>query len=109
MPTGTLNHIELRCARPNATIPFYKDFLSYFDWQVIAEFDGGIGMGDGNTSLWFFPPPEENRQHEFDRESTGIRHFGIHVHSKEDVDKFYQQFMQPRGVEAQFETPRARE
>ena len=37
-----------------------------------------------------------------------LNHLGIHVGSKEDVDKFQAEFMQPRGIKAEFETPRPR-
>jgi catechol 2,3-dioxygenase-like lactoylglutathione lyase family enzyme len=106
---GTLNHVELHAAQPDVTIPFYKDFLSYFEWNVIAEWPGGLGMGDGHASLWFFPTSDAHKATAFNRDATGIGHIGIHVSSKDDVDAFYNDYMKPKGIQAQFETPRARE
>ena len=74
----------------------------------MAEWPGGLGIGDGNVSLWFFPTPDDHRQHDFDRDSTGLSHYGIHVDNKEAVDTFVREYMQPHGIEPQFETPRAR-
>ena len=66
------------------------------------------GVGDGNVSFWFFATQDDHRQHPFDRDATGLNHIGIHVDSKEAVDAFVREYMQPRGIKAEFETPRAR-
>jgi len=105
---GTANHFEIHVSKPDVTIPFYKDLLGYFEWQVIAEWPGGCGVGDGNVSFWFFATQDDHRQHPFDRDATGLNHIGIHVDSKEAVDAFVREYMQPRGIKAEFETPRAR-
>ena len=105
---GSLNHLEMHASQPDVTIPFYKDLLSFFEWQVVAEWPGGLGIGDGNCSLWFFATPEEHVESGFNREATGLSHFGIKVDSKDAVDTFYNDYMQSKGIEAQFETPRAR-
>lgn len=105
---GTAHHFELYISKPDDTIPFYKDLLGYFEWNVLAEWPGGLGIGDGNVSLWFLPTPDEHRTHPFDRDATGLSHFAIHVENAEAVDTFVREYMQPHGLEPQFETPRAR-
>jgi catechol-2,3-dioxygenase len=101
-------HFELHASKPDETIPFYKDLLSYFEWDVLGEWPGGLGMGDGNqVSLWL-ATPEDHRQHAFDRDATGLSHFAIWVDGREAVDTFVRDYMQPHGIEPQFETPRAR-
>jgi hypothetical protein len=91
------------------TIPFYKDLLTYLEFSVMAEWPGGLGMGDGHTSLWFVPTPDEHKAAKFNRDATGIGHIGIHVSSREDVDTFFNDYMKPKGIAAAFDTPRARE
>jgi len=105
---GSLNHIELHTATPDVTIPFYKDLLSQFEWKVVAEFPSGLGMSDGNASLWFFPTPDHLKATAFDRDATGISHFGLKVPSRSDVEAFYNDYMKPRGIEAVLNTPQAR-
>lgn len=105
---GTANHIEVHVSKPDETIPFYKDLLTYFEWQTISEWPGGLGIGDGNLSLWFFATPDEHRAQSFDRDATGHSHFGIRVDSADAVKTFVSEYMQPRGIGPQFDTPRAR-
>jgi catechol 2,3-dioxygenase-like lactoylglutathione lyase family enzyme len=106
---GTVNHLEIHVSKPDETIPFYKDLLTYFEWQVVSEWPGGLGIGDGTVSLWFFPTPEEHQQPAFERDATGMSHFGIRVESRDDVETFVRDYLGPRGIAPQFDTPRARE
>jgi len=106
---GRANHVELHIAKPDETIPFYKDLLGYFEWPIMAEWPGGLGMGDNNFSLWFLTTPEEYAKTPFNRDGNGISHFGIHVQSRQDVDTFVTEYLQPHGIRPQFGTPRARE
>jgi len=106
---ATMNHVELHVSKPDETIPFYKELLGYFEWQVVSEWPGAAGISDGNVSLWFFGTPEAHREHAFNRDATGISHIGLRVGSREDVDRFVSEYLQPHGIEPQFDTPRARE
>ena len=107
---GSLNHVELHAANIDATKAFYKELLGYFEWNVVAEFPVGFGMRDGNgTSMWWFATPDAHKAAAFNRDATGIGHIGIQVSSREDVDRFVGEYMQPHGIEPQFETPRARD
>ncbi|MCK9496134.1 MAG: VOC family protein [Dehalococcoidia bacterium] len=106
---GTLNHVEVHVSKPDETIPFYRELLLHLGWQVVSEWPGGLGVSDGNASLWFFPTPEELRAAGFNRDATGMAHIGIRVDSREEVDAFVSDYLQPHGLAPQFETPRARE
>ena len=75
---------------------------------MAAEFPNGLGMSDGSASLWFFPTPDELKASGFNRDATGISHFGVHVTSKADVDAFHNDYMKPKGIEAVLNTPQAR-
>jgi catechol 2,3-dioxygenase-like lactoylglutathione lyase family enzyme len=105
---GVANHIELHVANPDATIRFYKDMLGYLEWAPVAEWPGGLGMSDGNVSIWLFTTPDDKRQQSFDRDATGIGHLGFRVGSQSDVDEFASQYMAQHSIQPQFETPRAR-
>src|SRR5262245_59864781 len=105
---GSVNHFEIHVARPDVTIPFYKELLGYFEWQVLAEWPGGLGIGDGNVSLWFFGTEAGRPAQPYDRDGVGLGHFGIHVESAEAVRTFVSEFMEPRAIAPQFDTPRAR-
>lgn len=107
---GTARHFEIHVSNPDETIPFYKGLLGYFEWAVLGEWPGGLGMGDENgVSLWFMTTPDDHRAHPFDRDATGLSHFAIWVEDAAAVDTFVREYMQPHGIAPQFETPRARD
>lgn len=103
---GSFQHVQFNVANPATSIPFYKDLLTYLEMNVVYEADGALGVSDGHTSFWFFPTGVE---HIYNRDGAGMNHLGLAVDSNEDVDRFYSEFMQPRGLEAQWETPRTRD
>ncbi|MDA0364954.1 MAG: hypothetical protein O2843_03685 [Chloroflexi bacterium] len=43
---GKAHHFELHMSKPDETIPFYKDLLGYFEWKVLSEWPGGLGIGE---------------------------------------------------------------
>ena len=106
---GTANHFELHASKPEETFQFYKDLLGYLEWQVVAEWPGAVGLSDGSVSLWLFATSEEHQAQPFNRDATGLSHMGIKVDSREDVETFVREYLEPRGITPQFETPRARE
>jgi len=105
---GTFDHIQYNVANPEKTVTFYRELLGYFEMNTLYEGDGVIGAGDGNTSLWVMPTDDDKKAAAFNRDASGLNHVGIHVASKDDVERFQSEFMTPRGIKAEFDTPRAR-
>jgi catechol 2,3-dioxygenase-like lactoylglutathione lyase family enzyme len=106
---ATMDHAELHVSKPDETIPFYKDLLTHFEWNVVSEWPGGLGMGDGHVSLWFFATPEEHRDRSFNRDATGIGHLGFRLPSRDAVEAFARDYLEPHGIAPRFDTPRARD
>jgi catechol 2,3-dioxygenase-like lactoylglutathione lyase family enzyme len=102
---GSFQHVQFNVAHPATSLPFYKDLLTYLEMQVVLDETDMLGVSDGNVSFWFLPAEKD---HVYDRDGAGMNHLGIGVASKGDVDGFYSGFMKPRGIAAQWETPRAR-
>ena len=98
---ATMDHAELHVSKPDETIPFYKDLLTHFEWNVVSEWPGGLGISDGHVSLWFFATPEEHREQSFNRDATGISHLGLRLPSREAVEAFTRDYLaHPVRVEA---------
>jgi len=95
-----------KCIKPNRSIPFYKGLFEYFGYKVIFENEGFLGLGNGDHSVWFLKTVPEFASIPYNRDGTGLNHFGIHVESKEDVDKFHKEFMKPRNIKPEFGTPK---
>ena len=88
---GKANHFEIHVAKPDETVPFYRELLQYFEWNVLDEWPGGLGISDGGVSLWLMTTPAEHANNAFDRDATGLSHFGIHLGSREGVDTFVEE------------------
>jgi catechol 2,3-dioxygenase-like lactoylglutathione lyase family enzyme len=105
---GVFEHIQYNVSKPAETQSFYRDLLAYFEMQTLHDGDGMLGMSDGHIGIWLLPTPEASRALGLNRDAGGLNHIGIHVDSAADVDRFETEFMKPRGIQAAFETPRAR-
>lgn len=105
---GSLKHIQINVSNPSEAIPFYKDLFQYFNYRVIYETDTMIGLGDDHGSIWFMKTEGDAASIPYNRDGNGLNHLAIHVDSKEDVDKFYKEYMQQKNIKPEFDTPRER-
>ncbi len=103
-----LEHIIINVSDPKKSFPFYKDLLGYFGYQVIMEAEDHLGMKKkGDVSFWFVLTDSEFIPNGFHRKNTGLNHFCFNMDSKEDIDKFTEEYLKPRGIETLYETPKA--
>ena len=102
-----LSHIQINVSDAAKSLPFYKDLLTYFGYTVMMEDPKFIGMDDGNgMTIWVNDIEEKFKDNKFHRKSAGLNHLAFHVESKEDVDKFTKEFLQPRGLNILYESPK---
>jgi len=83
---------------------FYRDLMGFLGWDVIYEGDGMLGVGSGETSLWFGPKTKDDAN---DYDAAGLNHVGISAASQADVDATAE-YLTKLGIAALFETPRHR-
>lgn len=105
---GSLKHIQINVSNPKEAIPFYKGLFEYFGYKVIHETDNMVGLGNSDHSIWFLKTDEKLASIPYNRDANGLNHLAIHVESREDVDKFYKEFMGQKNIKAEFDTPRER-
>lgn len=84
-------HVKLNVSNVN----FYKELLSYLGFEIFADFDNGLGATDGNVSFWV---TKATKPGEFNYQSIGLNHLAFKVGSKEEVSRFYQEFIQTKGL-----------
>lgn len=98
-----LAHLQININAGNGV--FYKELFTFLGWQVISEWDGGVGLADKNgTSLWFLGGAKEIAN---DYDGPGVNHLAIGVAAQTDVDSAAA-YLAERGVQHLFETPRHR-
>lgn len=99
----TISHIQFNVRPEN--VPFYRDLMAFLGWQTIYDGDGMLGVGAaGGYSLWFLSQANDAAN---DYDGPGMNHLGIGAASMADVDAVAR-YLEGRGVELLFETPRHR-
>lgn len=86
-------HVKLNVDEPQ----FYKDLLLCLGFNIYLEYDNGFGADDGKVSIWVFKV-EKGHEKEVNFKDTGLNHLAFRVPSKDDVDNFYKEYLQPNNV-----------
>lgn len=97
-----LGHLQFCISAEN--LGFYRDLMGFLGWDVIYDGNGMLGVGSGQTSLWFGPKTNDGTN---DYDAPGLNHIGIGAESQADVDATAG-YLGGHGIAALFETPRHR-
>jgi catechol 2,3-dioxygenase-like lactoylglutathione lyase family enzyme len=100
---GTLAHVLINISNPNLSFPFYKEFLSFLNYEVIKESDDELGMFNGENEIWLRVSTGSTK---FDREDTGINHIAFKVSSPKEVDMFCDQILKPKNYHILYDSPK---
>ena len=102
----SLYHLQLNISNAKKSLPFYKDLFAYFEYKVIDESPEHIGASNGTTDFWLIETEKDFKKNPFHRKNTGINHLAFRVNSKEEVDKFINEFLKPRNITTLYGTPK---
>jgi catechol 2,3-dioxygenase-like lactoylglutathione lyase family enzyme len=104
--TARLYHLQINVSSAERAGPFYRDFFRYLEWRVIHDEGGVIAFSDGQVNAWLIPTEARFVGRGFHRKGTGLNHLAFRVGRREDVDRFREEFMVPRGMAPLYGTPR---
>lgn len=102
----SLYHIQLNISDAKKSIPFYKDLFGYFEYKIIDESEGHLGVSNGTTDFWLIETEEPFKASTFHRKNTGLNHLAFKVEKKADVDKFIDEFLKPRNIIPLYDSPK---
>ncbi len=88
------------------TAEFYKNLLGYFEFKIKSESKSHIGFSNGTTDIWLGPAEEEYLKNRFHRKNPGLNHLAFGVNSKEEVDRFAEEFLKPRNIPTLYSSPK---
>lgn len=103
----TFNHLQIYVANKEFSFPFYRDLLSYLGYSIIVEDEKHLGMRNAPTEIWLKETPKTDKTGTYNRRNTGVNHLAFGVSKKEEVDKFCQEFLVPRGIKLLYDSPRS--
>lgn len=97
-----LYHIHLNVS----DIGFYRDLLTFLEYQIIDQGPEHLGASDGQTDLWIIRTATPYDALPYHRKACGLNHLAFMVPSSEDVDRFCLEFLEPRKIATLYDTPR---
>lgn len=105
---ASLEHIILNVSDPKVSFPFYKDLFEYFEYKIIAHEEGDhiAFRKKGTVDFWIVATDPKYIKNSFHRKNTGINHFAFHASSKNEVDRFYKEFLKPKGIKTLYDSPK---
>ena len=106
---GFLEHIILNISNPKISFPFYKDLFNYFGYRLITEEENDhiAFRKKGTTDFWIVATDDKYILNGFHRKNVGVNHFAFHVDSKEEVDKFYNEFLKVKNINTLYNSPKS--
>ena len=104
--TSRLYHLQINVSSGERAGAFYRDLFRYLDWLVIHDESGVIAFSDGTVNIWLIPTEGSFAGRGFHRKGTGLNHLAFRVERREDVDRFRDEFLAPRGMATLYDTPR---
>lgn len=105
---ASLEHISFNVSNPKVSFPFYKDLFEYFGYTIIEDKEDSLAVRKaGSPDFWISSTDSKYLPNSFHRKNTGLNHLAFHASSKEEVDRFYEEYLQPRGIKPLYNSPRA--
>lgn len=102
-----LEHISLNVSDPKVSFPFYRDLLAFLGYKIIHDSEDCLAARkEGAPDFWISPTEEKYLGNGFHRKNTGLNHLAFAADSKEEVDKFYNEFLKPKGIKTLYESPK---
>lgn len=101
------NHIQIYVSNKDSSFPFYKEFLKHLGFKEIYSDDVTLGFDNGEMMFWVNKTQEKYTKNKYHRKNTGLNHLAFSVDSKEDVDKFYKEFLKAKNIPTLYQTPRS--
>ncbi len=104
---ASLCHLQLNVSDWKKSFPFYTDLLAYFDYAMVSEGEGYIGLSNGSVDFWVMQTEDAHRETPFHRKNVGLNHLAFKASSKEEVDRFVEEFLKPRNIVTLYDTPKS--
>lgn len=101
-----LGHVYLYVSDLEKSFDFYKKFLEYLEYKEIGKYEWGFAFINEGASLWFERTPKDGLEAGYNRRRTGLNHLAFRVNSKEEVDKFGEEFLGKNNITTMYESPK---
>jgi len=103
---GQIYHVEINVSNFDKSGEFYDGFLSWLGYKKIGSWKIGAGWGIAGCNIWVFQSKEKFSKDGYHRKRVGLNHIAFHADSRETVDRFYNDHLQPRKIPVLYGGPK---
>jgi len=101
-----LGHVYLYIFNLKKSYDFYKEFLELLDYKEMVNKDWGFSFINDGLSIWFEQARKGHVEKGYHRKRIGLNHLAFRVNSKEEVDKFHNDFLKKNKIPTLYDTPK---
>lgn len=105
MKIHSYDHIDVNVTNLKKSSEFYDKLFAYFGFKKRIEKDWWYGWIGNDCSYWIKQTRKDYLKNTYNRENPGVNHIAFLAESKEDIDKFYQEFLLPNQVKVLYGGP----
>lgn len=98
----TLSHVGINLSSEEKSFPFWQDLLKYLEFNLTLD-GNHFDASDDHTFLCFSTTKPDYQEPSFHRKRTGLNHIAFSVSSRQEVDQFIKEYMEPRNISALYE------
>ena len=99
-------HLQINVRDAAVSLPFYRDLLGYLEYRTVYQSETVAGFSGRGADIWIIATHPAHAGQGFHRKRTGLNHVALRVERRDDVDRFRNEFLQPRKLGTLYETPR---
>ena len=74
--------------------------------KISLEDKTTLGMTNGTCDVWIIQTADKYKENKYHRKNTGLNHIAFGVYSKEDVDTFVKEFLEPKNIKPLYNSPK---
>jgi catechol 2,3-dioxygenase-like lactoylglutathione lyase family enzyme len=93
----TLSHIGINLSSEEVCFPFWQDLLKYLEFTLMLD-GNHFDANNGHTFLCFSITKPGYLDLPFHRRQTGLNHIAFGVASRQEVDRFVKEFLEPHNI-----------
>ncbi|TMI17074.1 hypothetical protein E6H33_02620 [Candidatus Bathyarchaeota archaeon] len=105
--TGSLQHIEINVTNLETSKGFYDGFLTWIGYNRVMDEKDIAGWSNGDIQIFLVNCEPHYRSAEFHRKHVGLNHVAFRASSREDVDRFFSEFLSTRRITVLYGGPKA--
>lgn len=89
-----------------ASEKFYDELLTHLGFKKVTDEADNKGWSNGPSGFWIEQVSDKYNDKPFHRKQVGLNHIAFRATSRETVDKFYKDFLLPRGITVLYGGPK---